>query len=185
MSAYILTHSPTLKPDYLETPENPAQEIVDNIRKERVLTAFGGWSITVSAMEIKPGNLLFFYRTKQGRGIFAVGRALSPTDSECCELRAAKYRKEGKSDNFVPLGDGLAAYRAADWKKKKDEEGKETFHINAKWEIVADPGKELDLAVLVSHNFKEIAIRNIGIHDIADPELPFMTDLSPLFTRSA
>ena len=157
MTAYILTHSPAVKPDALKIPENPAQEIVDNLHKRgRALTDLGGWNITVAAsiMAIKPEDLLFFYRTKQGSGIFAVGRALPYADDECLSMRREKLEKwYDRVDIGRPARPELAAYPATNW---KDGKGKETTHINAEWERFAIPGNGPDFAVLVERDFHKI-----------------------------
>ena len=141
MSTYIVIHNPNV-PNVPDVLEKPAQEIAENIRAgKRATTAFGGWSIGTNQRNIKPGDRLLFYRSEVApKGFFAVGRALCADNRECRELREAQLRK-WYPKSVVELGDaigpGLAAYKATGWDTGKDE----TFHINAEWDVVADPNK--------------------------------------------
>lgn len=159
MTAYILTQNLDRKPEEFKFPENPAQEMADNILAgKRALANYGGWNITVSMKDIKPEDCLFFYRhcpgAVQGSGICAVGRALPEGDPICCEMCKQHYRAQNKDVEFASVGGpGLAAYRAANWERK---DGPRTTHINAAWDIVAVPGQGPIPTVLSSSDFWSI-----------------------------
>ena len=175
MSTYILIHNPS-RPNVPGVQENPAQEIADNIRAGNFATTiFGGWSIGTNKLKMKPGSCLLFYRSEvEPRGFFAVGRVLPAEDFDCRQLRqkalqhwypdrlAADYELGGA------IEPGLAAYEGPSW----HGEGDKTVHINAKWDVVADPEKRL---VLVQRDTNDIGVvRASGFHipedkaDIAD-----------------
>ena len=152
MSTYILIHnsrrSESVRPEAREVPD---QEIAENIRAgRRATTDFGGWSIRVNKLQIRPGDRLLFYRS--GEGFFAVGKALPAADLESRKLRKKMLGKLFPNNpDTDKLGEainpGLAAYEATDWEKG---EGK-TVHINAEWDAVAD----LKTGVLVPFNIND------------------------------
>ena len=159
MATYIVIHKPNRK-NAADRPENPAQEIVDNIRAgKRATTNFGGWDITVRGMgKIKPGDRLLFYRSEEKpTGFFAVGRVLRADDCECCKLREAGLRAwyPGKPESTYKLGNVIApesaVYEALKWDKGEGV----SFHINAEWEVVGDPQKE---QILAPRNINQIGI---------------------------
>ena len=142
MATYIIIHNPS-RGNTAERQENPAQEIVDNIRAgKRATTAFGGWDVTMKMDSIEPGDRLLFYRSyEKPTGFFAVGRVLRADDCECRKLRVKMLREwyPGKPESAYWLSDaiGPAAYEALRW----DTGEGTSHHINAEWEVVGDPKK--------------------------------------------
>ena len=142
MATYAVIHNPYRR-NAAQVPESPAWEIAANIRSgKRPMTAFGGWSITVNKGKIKPDDRLLFYRSGcpagPAGGYFAIGRVLPASDAECRKMReewlAKWYGEPGDLDEAIDSN--FAAYPARNWFKGKEER---TIHINAEWDVVADP----------------------------------------------
>ena len=115
MLAHILIHNPR---------NAPGPGGMMDIRAGR--TAKFDWSVG-RKFSIAPGDRLFFYRSKEPRGIFGVGVALPFDDPDLLESRESVP---------VPVKPGLAVYEAPNWRG----DGKESaLYVNAEWEMMSDP----------------------------------------------
>ena len=161
---YVLLHNPYIK-NCAKIRENPAQEIAKTIGRDKPgFNAFGGWNLTTNMNKIKPEARLLFYRSGvKSHGFFAVGKALPADHKKCRDMRKKKLRcwYPEKPDAAYELKDVIAservAYKALGWRTGKGE----TYHINAEWHVVADPGIEDNpekLPVLLPCNINEIGI---------------------------
>ena len=184
MSTYILIHNPNV-PNVPGIQENPIQEIADSMREEKsatrklVTTKFGGWSIGTNELNIKPGERLLFYRSAvEPTGFFAVGRVLPAEDSDCRNLREKALRcwYRGRPDADYELDDaitlGFAAYKGPNWQRGK---GNKTIHINAEWNVVADPEKHP--TILVRCNTSALGVARASGFCIPDDKATIADDI--------